>query len=62
MKCQTLFSEKNIVSLLCAEFAKGVVKVNPCPAEPRYAFANSIDPNLLQKPTDLDLHCFTSSM
>ena len=29
MKCQILFSGKNIISLSSAEFAEGVVKVNP---------------------------------
>ena len=36
MKCQILFSwknKKNIISLSSEEFAKRVVKVNPCHAE-----------------------------
>ena len=69
MKCQILFSgknKKNITNLYSAELAKRVVKINPCPAEPRYTLPWQtvyIQISwLLKKPNALDLYCLPLSM
>ena len=65
MGCQSLFSgekkKKSKISPFCyLLFVKRLL--NCSPAEP--AFANCVDSDcqLLQRPTDLDLHCLSPSM
>ena len=42
-----------------ATIMTGALRVNPCPAEPRYILPLQ---TVSKKPTDLDLHCLPFSM
>ena len=66
MRCDTLFSLKNKKKREMSSATNGALRINPCPAEPGHVLLLKTVlikiSWLLQKPTDLNLHCLSLNM